>query len=119
VKPVGPNVERAWKAVEESFEVVNHRDTSCEAGSKWAVLRLLKDEAIRTRQLCDADSSLTSAAMQDSPDLKTMNGEIAHTPNLTFVDGTNWDIHTSDFPDWSDLVDNLDSQDFGGANYSM
>jgi hypothetical protein len=35
VKPVGSTVERAWNAIDGSFELADHRDISFEPRSKW------------------------------------------------------------------------------------
>jgi hypothetical protein len=66
VKPVGPSVERTWKAVDTSFEIAEHWDNSCEPGSKWGVLQLLKDKAMRIRACCDTGSSMINPAPESS-----------------------------------------------------
>jgi hypothetical protein len=71
VKPIGPNVERAWKAVERSFEIASHRDISGEPVSKWTVLQLLKDKAMRIRQSCDTELIMTNAALEDPSSIKS------------------------------------------------
>ena len=55
VKPTGPGVDRAWNAVDESFKVADHRNISREPGSRWKVLQLLKEKAMRIRQSCNTE----------------------------------------------------------------
>jgi hypothetical protein len=83
VKPIGPNVERAWDAVERSFEIAERRDISCDPGSRWTVLQLLKDKAVRIRQSCYTDDITTNLNLEDPSGMKILaSSEIAPISHL-------------------------------------
>jgi hypothetical protein len=119
VKPTGPNVERAWGAVERSFEIAERRDTSYDPGSRWTVLQLLKDKAVRIRQSRCTDDIMTNLDLEDPSGMKILTSEFGDGADLTFGDVGNWSISATEYPDWSELVGKFDVQSFGGTNYSM
>lgn len=86
VKPIGPNVERAWDAVERSFEIAERRDISCDPGSRWTVLQLLKDKAVRIRQSCYTDDLTTNLNLEDPSGMKILTSEFRDGTDLAFGD---------------------------------
>lgn len=119
MKPIGPNVERAWGAVERSFEIAERRDISYDPGSRWTVLQLLKDKAVRIRQSRCTDDIMTNLDLEDPSGMKILTSEFGDDADLTFGDVGNWSISATEYPDWGDLVGKFDVQSFGGTNYSM
>ncbi|KAF5855180.1 hypothetical protein ETB97_009757 [Aspergillus alliaceus] len=71
--PQGPSINRAWKAVDESFQLVDSSDIPHEFGSKWTILRLLRGKALQLRQPArgtdflplDSTSNLPGDSLED------------------------------------------------------
>lgn len=112
VKPVGPSVDRAWSAIDGSFEVADHRDISCEPGSKWTVLQRLRDKALRIRCSHITEGIMTNDGLDDSSGMKMTtegveNGQDA--PYLILGDDGNWDFNATNF----------DMHGFEGVDFSF
>ena len=96
VKPVGPGVERAWSATDASFTVGDHRNMSCEPGSRWKVLQLLKEKAMRIRQSCNTESN-TNDSHSGEPAAMNMTTERNEGPPDTTLDEGFWDFAATNF----------------------
>lgn len=106
VKPMGPGVDRAWSAIDESFRVADHRNISREPGSRWKVLQLLKEKAMRIRHSCSTESNTTDSRYGEPPvmSMLTEGSEV-------ILDESFWDFTAT----------NLDMRGFEGGyfpNYS-
>lgn len=113
--PTGPTVERAWVAVDSSFEQESARQRrQAHAGStsKWMVLSMLKERAVRARktahqpQLAEADDAACAGD-------QNQDAHIVTDEHFSFIDtiktNMNWD---SGFVDWNFLMDEIHSQEF-------
>ena len=108
VKPVGPDVERAWNAIDASFSVADQRNTSCEPGSRWKVLQRLKEKAMHIRQAChEGGSSLLDTRLGDPAVMNNLadGGEGPPPPDLA-LDENFWDFTATS---------NFDMQGFRGG----
>lgn len=114
VHPSGPSVDRAWNVVETSFEheIANQRDVIAGPGSKWAVLKLMREKAIHFREVANATDS-TRHTQTDSgippiidfpPDARGSMG------TGVLADMTNLDQDAIFFLDWSRLVGDFNMQ---------
>ncbi|KAL2862528.1 uncharacterized protein BJX67DRAFT_385550 [Aspergillus lucknowensis] len=97
VKPSGPNVDRAWRAVEASFghESTNRRDIITVTGPKFEILEMLRKKAMRFRQTANHGDFTPTG---DTSDLASF----AVPPDATM----DW-AQYSTFPDWNTLVDDF------------
>ena len=112
VKPTGPNVGRAWKAIDDSFEAAKHREFSCDPGSKWIVLQRLKDKALRIRQPHDNAESYAanpSTNLGESVGMGTAMDGFGDGPDLMLDDNDDWDFNAA----------GLDMHNFEGIDFSM
>jgi len=113
VKPVGESVDRAWAAVDASFERERSRqerqnisDMGRPAGSKWAALTLLREKALRIREaILRGDSDEVPPA----PDSTGMAEEPIHADGPiplpeAFEQSMAWD---NGFLDWDSFVDDF------------
>jgi hypothetical protein len=107
IRPVGPNVERAWKAINGIFELEQSRRRRQDVGStgpgiKWVVLAALKEKAARVRSSTISPSSKSSvekdAVMTDpsEPWDRIFDGKL----------GMSWE---TGYLDWDSLVDGLNT----------
>ncbi|MCJ1469143.1 hypothetical protein MMC07_007776 [Pseudocyphellaria aurata] len=105
VKPLGPSLDRAWKAVDESFEIVDHRDISCQLGSKWTVLQRLRDKALRIRHSCDTEGSVINIELEDPSRMKISTEGFENAPNYIPGGDENWDFNATNFdmPGFGDI----------------
>lgn len=97
IKPVGPSLDRAWNAVDGSFEIVDHRDISGQLGSKWTVLQRLRDKALRIRQSCNAEGSVINIELEDPSSMKVSTDGFANAPDLILGGDENWDFNGTSF----------------------
>ena len=95
-KPVGPGVDRAWSAVDASFKVADHRNILREPGSRWKVLQLLREEAMRIRQSCDTESNTTDAQLGNPAVINNRIEDSEAPPDLR-IDESFWDLTATDF----------------------
>jgi len=112
VRPVGPSVVKTWDIVNKTFEVAIYRNSSA-VGSKWEVLRLLKEKAIQAREVQIMGSSMENAATDNLSALHDLSGESRETSDFTFGDAAHWDMTGLGIPDWNNLVGNFD---MGGSD---
>ena len=99
-KPVGPGVDRAWSAVDASFKIAEQRNNiSREPGTRWKVLQLLREQAMRIRQSCEAesgdDAGLGGNAAASGMENGIGDGEEAATDLR--IDESFWDLTATDF----------------------
>ena len=101
VKPVGPLVDRAWSAIDESFRVADHRNR--EPGSRWKVLQLLKEKAMRIRHSCSTESNTTESRYEEPP-VMSMLTEVTLDESFWDFTATNLDMRGFEggyFPNYS------------------
>ena len=103
VKPMGPGVDRAWSAIDETFKVAEHRNISC---SRWKVLQLLKENAMRIRQFCNTDNNTTDNRYREPAVMNILSEGSEVTLDESFWDfsGTNLDMRGFEggfFPSYS------------------
>lgn len=96
VKPVGPGVDRAWSAIDASFTVADHRNISCEPGSRWKVLQLLKEKALRIRQSRNMESN-TIGSQSGEPAVMNIVTEGSEGPSDLTLDENFWDFTATNF----------------------
>lgn len=91
VKPMGPGVDRAWSAIDETFKVAEHRNISC---SRWKVLQLLKENAMRIRQFCNTDNNTTDNRYREPAvmNILTEGSEVTLDESFWDFSGTNLDM---------------------------
>jgi hypothetical protein len=110
VHPSGPSVDRAWNVVDASFEreIANQRDVIAGPGSKWAVLKLMREKAVHFREMANhADSTRRAQAEADIPPIVDFPADALgpmETGLLADMVNVDQDAATS-FLDWSRLVD--------------
>lgn len=109
VKPVGPSVERAWSAIDGSFEIADNRNISCEPWSKWTMFQQLREKAMRIRSSCNMEGPIIDGGLKDLSGMNMINGGLENTTGLMFGDDQNWDFNTASF----------DMRDFEGADFSI
>jgi hypothetical protein len=116
VKPVGPSVERAWKAVEGSFEVTERHkaNIASEAGSKWTVVQRLRDKAMHIRDHprseTETGTMTVEGDLQDHPSgMEFSTGEYI-TSDLTFGEGADWEMSVTDLPDWKNFAEKFEME---------
>ena len=96
VKPVGPGVERAWNAADASFTVGDHRNMSWEPGSRWKVLQLLKEKAMRIRQSCNTESNANDSHSGEPAAMNMTTEGNEGPPDITLDEGF-WDFAATNF----------------------
>ena len=106
VKPVGPGIDRAWSAIDETFRVADHRNISREPGSRWKVLQLLKEKAMRIRQSCITESNTIDSRYGEPAVMNILPEESEVTLGESFWDfnATNLDMRGFEagfFPNYS------------------
>lgn len=109
IKPTGSSVDRAWIAIDRSFEVANHRGLSCEPLSKWKVLQLLRDKALRIRRSCSMEVPMNNAGPGDPPAMKMVIEGFEASSDLAFGDDQTWDFNNTSF----------DMNSFEGVDFSI
>ena len=109
IKPVGPSVGRAWYTIDKSFEVANRRGTSCEPLSKWKVLQLLRDKALRIQRSCNLEYSMINADLGDPLETGMVTEGFGASPDLILGDDQNWEFSTTNF----------DMHDFDGVDFCI
>ena len=107
VKPVGPGVERAWSAADASFTVGDNRNMSCEPGSRWKVLQLLKEKAMRIRQSCNTESNANDSHSGEPAAMNMITEGNEGPPDITLDEGF-----------WDFAATNFDMQGFEGGTFS-
>ena len=130
VKPSGPNVGRAWYAVEASFgrgSTNAERDTITVTGPKLAILEMMRKKAMQFRQTATATTKShtnftapvpTDEEGQSIPAMdRPAPAETSFDDLAGYVmssDVMNW-THDSAFPDWNTLIDdfNMHPPEFG------
>lgn len=106
VKPLGPGIDRAWSAVDESFKVADHRNISREPGSRWKVLQLLKEKAMRIRQSCNTESNKIDPRYEEPAvmNMLTEGSEVTLDESFWDFTATNLDMRGFEggcFPNYS------------------
>jgi hypothetical protein len=115
VNPSGPHVERTWTAVEKTIEISLHHGLPAKQGSKWMIVQALRRKAVSIRESAQRQSTIDHA----NNDVVGLGGFAAESgqaldgsvPDLSF-----WDMSTTDFADWSTLVDNFNVYQFEGGD---
>lgn len=113
VYPSGPSVDRAWNIVEASFEheISNQRDIIAGPGSKWAVLKLMKEKATNFRETANNanHSRQTQADAGNYPTTCFPPDALGQAETVMLFDMVNTDHDATSFSDWARLVDDFNS----------
>lgn len=113
VHPSGPSVDRAWNIVELSFEneIANQRDIIAGPGSKWAVLKLMKEKAVHSREMANDTDSMkaTQTCAGDYPATGFSMDAFGPMETAMLLDMANSDQDAISFPDWARLVGDLNT----------
>lgn len=113
VHPTGPIVDRAWNVVEATFdhEIANQRDLIAGPGSKWAVLKLMREKAIHFRDVANnADpAGHTQADSGNLPMADFPAGALDQMETGMLADMVNLDQDAASFLDWGRLVDDFNT----------
>lgn len=113
VYPSGPSVDRAWNIVEASFEheISNQRDVIAGPGSKWAVLKLMKEKATHFREAANnADfSRQLQANAENYPATCFLPDALGQMETAMLFDMVDTDHDATSFPDWARLVGDLNT----------
>lgn len=123
VRPESPGAERAWAAVDALFEhefMTNvfgggsggGSGRSNMAGFKWAVLRMLREKAMRLGTSGERRRSAAKGGdgehIQQAADEMGWSAQPAEDPAVrALVNDMNWAMDDSEPPDWHALVDDL------------
>jgi hypothetical protein len=110
MKPGGPNVERAWNALECSFQLAEHCQLTTEPGSKWKVLQLLKGKALLIRESCNAGKlEDDNAALAQKFGMANSAGELGDLTDLGLSGAWDWGMADyTNFQDWNNVVEDFD-----------
>jgi hypothetical protein len=93
VKPGGPNIERAWNALESSFQLAEYRQLTTEPASKWKVLQLMRGKALLIRESCNAGKlEDDNAALAQKFGMANSAGEFGDPTDLRLSGAWNWGI---------------------------
>jgi hypothetical protein len=113
VKPTGPSVERAWREVDQSFDVEFGRlgFENSPPGSKWTVLKAFRERAIKIRQMVAEGKATgnglgTSSDAPKNPATEEMRGALSFGRD-EIGSGFYWNPDGGDLPDWNELADDL------------
>jgi hypothetical protein len=116
MKPGGPNTERAWNALDCSFQLAEHRHCYANPGSKWKILHELRKKALLVKEAYDAGNKDDNSA----PVLPKIGMEASHSHFAGAADdefnGTwNWGgSQYTEFQDWSSVLDGFEMPAFNG-----
>jgi len=105
VKPYGPNVERAWNALDCSFQLAEHRQLTTEPESKWTVLQLLRGKALLTRETYNAGKfNDKEAALAQGFGMAYSAGEFGDPADIRLSETWNWGMaNPADFQEWNNM----------------
>ncbi|OQE12736.1 hypothetical protein PENFLA_c064G08234 [Penicillium flavigenum] len=105
VYPTGPHVERAWRAVDMQFALVDDPSWP-DPGPKWPMIVQLRDKA---RRICQMhDSAEQSQHIVHDSCAACADGVGTGDPRLEAgFDIDSWDPNFVDFSDWNSLAQNL------------
>ena len=113
--PVGPNADRAWIAVNGSFEQESarqRRQAHSGSTSKWVVLTMLRDRAARARKMAcqtqPSEPAITGGADDVNHTIRFVPDEDASLMD-TIKTNMSWD---SGFVDWNFLIEEFHNQEF-------
>lgn len=135
VKPSGPNVDRAWHAVDASFGCESstgqsQRDVITVTGPKLASLEMMRIKAVRFRQATsqfnsDFTAPVPAAAAADDDERQCIPARNFPGPADSFDELAGYGIpsdvmcwtHDAAFPDWNTLIDdfNMHPEAFGSG----
>jgi hypothetical protein len=112
VKPVGPNVVRAWAAVNSTFDYEDStsRNNVYGRGSKRPILNLLRDKALRIGNSINPNGDQNRVEEASNLNREVPNNGFEGPSDPAFTDGMNWDTDPASFPDWNSLVDDFNFQ---------
>lgn len=110
--PPSPNIDLAWNVVENYLEVFDYRKMSGRAGTKWALLRYLREKAVKTRGIQQSPNTANATVGEAVGKLNTKPYErnAVGAPEGLDFDGQDmdWDIGTVGYMDWTNFVENFD-----------
>ncbi|KAJ5046036.1 hypothetical protein NUH16_002861 [Penicillium rubens] len=105
VYPTGPHVERAWRAIDMQFALIDDPSWP-DPGPKWPMIVQLRDKARRIRQT--HDSAEQSQQIVHDSCAACADGVGTGDPRLEAgFDIDSWDPNFVDFSDWNSLAQNL------------
>ncbi|KAI1623827.1 fungal-specific transcription factor domain-containing protein [Exophiala viscosa] len=117
LKPDGPSTERAWNALERSFQLAEPHARVTEPGSKWTVLQLLRGKALRIRETYNATKpdENNDRALEEGFGMAHAASELGDPADIRLSGDWNWGMPDYvDFQDWSNIVEEFDMQGFNG-----
>ena len=109
MKPVGPNVVRAWAAVNSTFDYEDStsRNNVHGRGSKRPILNLLRDKALRIGNSINPNGDQNRVEEASNLNREVPNNGFEGPSDAAFTDGMNWYTDPASFPDWNSLVDDF------------
>ncbi|ORY10280.1 fungal-specific transcription factor domain-domain-containing protein [Clohesyomyces aquaticus] len=114
VRPEGPNVQRAWEAIEVLFARELFNRSIIGVGSKASILAALKQRAISVREQLMPQSEVSAVPVSSSGPVQPIqdSGSLTTNPN----DGFYFDTEGKDWPEWEALINGfqMDSPDVFG-----
>ncbi|KAL4957161.1 hypothetical protein BDW69DRAFT_180924 [Aspergillus filifer] len=122
VKPIGPDVDRAWRAVDASlgYNIQStypgqKRDILTVTGPKLAILEMMRKKAMDIRQSTNSNHNDLLTAGEEQCCLEPTMGHFAGSGAFDPAghggmasDVMNWTAQDSAFPDWNTLVEDID-----------
>ncbi|KAK1624284.1 fungal-specific transcription factor [Colletotrichum phormii] len=139
VKPEGPSVDRAWKAVDDSFMLLKCVNASFGPAAKMTVLETLRAKATAIRQSLGQQNGGSGGVVVVVGGRGTTNGsaekESYPTPggtddrseaegmaesgldSMAAADGMDWAGMMQDFPDWNTLMNEFQADGLDMPNY--
>ncbi|KAJ5950623.1 Transcription factor [Penicillium vulpinum] len=105
VYPTGPHVERAWRAIDRQFDLM---DDPCwpDPGPKWPMIVRLRDKARLISQMDDSAEQSQRVVDDNRPACADGIGTGDSRVEAGFDIGS-WDPNFVDFSDWNNLAQNL------------
>lgn len=110
--PHSSGIDRAWNVVVNYLEVFDYRKMTGRTGTKWALLRYLREKAERTRDTQQSQSTAITTVSESVGPLNTASygsNAVAAPEVLDFGNqDMEWDIGAVDFTNWTHFVENFD-----------
>ncbi|KAF9880388.1 hypothetical protein CkaCkLH20_02342 [Colletotrichum karsti] len=123
VKPEGPNVERAWRAVEIALDNARYVGTGSGPAAKMTVLEALRAKAVAIRQGVNAAGGGGEKEKEVYPtpgatdERSEIEGVETGLDGMNGVDNMDWNSVMQDFPDWSTLMSEFQTDGLAFPNY--
>ncbi|KAJ5682413.1 hypothetical protein N7462_005578 [Penicillium macrosclerotiorum] len=110
VSPTGPDVDRAWRAVNTHFDLIENDPSWPDPGPKWPIVAYLRAKALRIRQAQVApeqnEQDLADVAVGTGSGLQeSAAGGLGGSDALLEME--DWDLNWLEFPDWNFLAQSI------------